>query len=201
MKYSKKGTSIIEAMVVMLIVVTWVVGMYNIFNNSRKVSDSTSYRVQAIAMAKEWIEALTNIRDTNWLLYSANTENCWNTFDYQGACITSTGHTIPSGSYLIYQNTNNRWYLSGVSVSWDYSTGSYRDAFRIHLDDNWFYTQSWGSSFFPIFTREIKINYIDSEINPPQKMKVESIVKWTDNARVSWNYEVKLETILTNWKK
>lgn len=86
MIYSKKWTSIIETIIVMLIVVIWVVWMYRIFVNSQRVSDSSSYRVQAISMAREWIEAYTNIRDTNWLIYWANIESCWNTPNWSFIC-------------------------------------------------------------------------------------------------------------------
>lgn len=204
MKFSKAGTSIIESMIVMLIVIIGVIGMYTIFTNSMKVSDSASYRVQAITMAREGIESVTNIRDTNWLLFWANTKNCWNTFNYSGSCITSNVD-IGSGSYILYQhNDTKRWFLSWVTVSGDYSNTDYKDAFQVNLEQIWswtFYTQSWGTIFLPLFTREIKIDYPSDAGAPPQKMKVESIVRRTDSARNSGNYEVKLETILTNWKK
>lgn len=197
---SKKWTSIVEALIVMLIVVTWVVWMYNIYNNSMRVSESSSNRVRAIAIAREWIEAMTNIRDTNWLLFSANNTNCWNTLNYDWSCITADIE-ISSWSYMIYKNLNDRWYLSWITLNWNYSTWTYKNDFRIKLDNNWFYTQSGWTNFLPWFTREIKISYATWETSPYQKMNVESIVRWTDNARNSWNYEVKLSTLLTNWKK
>lgn len=193
---SKKWTSIVEALVVMLIVVTWVVWMYNIYTNSIKVSESSSNRVKAIAIAREWIEAMTNIRDTNWLLFSANTTNCWNTLNYDSSCVTSD-IDISSWSYIIYKNSNDRWYLSWITLNWNYSTWTYKNDFRVKIDNNWFYTQSGWTNFIPLFTREIKITYP----NGTWSISIESIVRWTDNARNTWNYEVKLDTILTNWKK
>lgn len=202
MKFSRSGTTIIESIVVMMIVVIWVVWMYNIFINSQNVALSTSHRVQAISMAREWIEGLMNIRDTNWLLFAANTGNCWHTFNYNWNCIISASWStmIQSGSYIIYQNdTNNRWFLSWVTTG-NYSDINYRNRFRVNIWSGWLYTQSWWENFNPLYTREIKISYEDN-IFPPQKMKVESIVRWTDSARNSWNYEIVLDTILTNWKK
>lgn len=206
MKFSQNGTTIIESIIVMVIIVTWVVGMYNIFINSQNVAESTSNRVQAISMAREWIEAMSNIRDTNWLLFSANRQNCWMTLNYNANCITANWTVsfpfthINSWSYIIYKNSeNDRWYLSWANT-WNYSQEEYRNIFRINLDDLGFYTQSGGTNFLPIFTREIKISFLDNE-TPPQKIKVESIIKWSDSARKSWNYEVSLDTTLTNWKK
>lgn len=207
MKKSKLWTSVVESMVVMLIITIWVVWSYNIYVNSMRVSESTSYKVEAIAMAREWIEALTNIRDTNWMIYRANTTNCWNTYNYEWSCITADWTfwneytNIPSWSYILY-NLNDRWTLSGATT-WTYSSSWYRNDFRVKKDNLWFYTQNYSTwtNFFPIFTREIKISYPTWAWTPPQKMNVESIVRWTDAWRGSWNYEVKLETLLTNWIK
>ncbi|MGE4444021.1 MAG: hypothetical protein AB7E37_03455 [Candidatus Altimarinota bacterium] len=202
MKFSRSGTTIIESIVVMMIVVIGIIGMYSIFINSQNVATSTSNRVQAISMAREGIEALMNIRDTNWLLFAANTGNCWHTFNYDGNCILAASGTtmIQSGSYIVYQNeSNNRWFLSGAT-SGNYSDINYRNRFRVNIGSGGLYTQSGGENFNPLFTREIKISYVDN-LSPPQKMKVESIVRWTDSARNSGNYEINLDTILTNWKK
>lgn len=202
MKFSRSGTTIIESIVVMMIVVIWIIWMYSIFINSQNVATSTSNRVQAISMAREWIEALMNIRDTNWLLFAANTGNCWHTFNYDWNCILAASWTtmIQSWSYIVYQNeSNNRWFLSGAT-SGNYSDINYRNRFRVNIWSGWLYTQSWWENFNPLFTREIKISYVDN-LSPPQKMKVESIVRWTDSARNSGNYEINLDTILTNWKK
>jgi hypothetical protein len=200
---SKHWTTIVESLVVMLIIVVWVVWTYKIFTNSQKLSDSTAYRLAAISMAREWIEVITNIRDTNWLLFWSNTTNCWLTFNYNSSCITAgwTTTNIPTWSYKIYKNSNNRWYLSWPIATWNYSDSTYRDNFRVNLDSDWFYTQSGWTNFLPIFTREIKIYYPSDAWTPPQSVNVESIVRWSDSSRTNWNFEVKLQTLLTNWKK
>lgn len=196
---SKSWTTIIESLMVMLIIIVWVVWTYTIFTNSQKLSDSTWYRINAISMAREWIEAMTNIRDTNWSKFSANTNNCWVTLNYDSSCITNNNKYIPTWSYKIFSDENNRWVLSWAAT-WNYSDATYRNNFLVNLDNKWFYTQSWWTNFLPIFTREIKISYPWAEI-PPQSINIQSIVRWSDSSRTSWNFEVKLETLLTNWRK
>lgn len=199
MKKSLYWTTIVEAMVVMLIIITWVVWAYNIFWNSMKLSDSTEYKLTAISIAREWIEAVTNIRDTNWLVYWANTNNCWFTNNYDSSCITNNNKNFTAWSYLLYNNSNNRWYLSSASTTATWFSLDYRNTFRVKKDANWFYTQSWGTNFSPIFTREIKISY-PITWTPPQEVNIESIVRWVDNSSSNY-HEVKLQTTLTNWKK
>jgi len=80
---TKKATSIVEVMVIMLILVTWIVWMYKVYSESENLSTSTKNKITAIQIAREWIEAMKNIRDTNWILFSTNTENCWNTLNYK----------------------------------------------------------------------------------------------------------------------
>ena len=206
MKISKKATSIIEAMVVMLVVVTGTVGMYNIYIESDRLSNSTKNKIKAIEIAREGIEAVTNIRDTNWIVFWSDYANCWNTLNYDSGCISDWVHNeILGGSwYVIYQNTNDadpnkyRWYLNritGDDYEYKFSNDIYREDFKIWLDDEWFYTQTWiVNDLTPLFTREIIINFATSD-----KMFIKSLVQWKDN---SWDvvHTVELENILTNWK-
>jgi hypothetical protein len=64
--------------------------MYNLYDSSQKLANTTQNRIQAIGIAREGIEAVTNIRDTNWKTFSANNQHCWNTFNYNQNCIPCT---------------------------------------------------------------------------------------------------------------
>jgi hypothetical protein len=57
----------------------------------------------------------------------------------------------------------------------------------------------------PIFTREIKIEYIDTNLDlssneNDEKIKITSLIMWIDNSSTK-PHEVELEQILSNWKK
>ncbi len=53
MKFSKKATSIIEAMIVMTIVVSGVVSMYLIYERSIRFSENIKNKSQAVNIARE----------------------------------------------------------------------------------------------------------------------------------------------------
>lgn len=210
MKYNSLGTSIVEAMVVMLIVVIGIVWMYGILSSSQKLSDMTHNRIEAIQIAREGIEAIMNIRDTNALLFQADLANCWNVLNYDTNCLSdaTTAHDIPhTGDFVIYQDTNFRWMLSQKSYAWadDYFNINYKNAFQVRKNGD-FYTQTGWTDFLPLFTRDIKITYLDNITNAiatdsnTDKMKIQSIVRWTDTSSKK-PYEIVLETVLTNWKK
>jgi hypothetical protein len=211
MKYELKATSIIEAIIVLMIVVSWIVWVYWILSSSQKLATSTGNRIQAISIARDGLESVTNIRDTNWIRFSADTKNCWNTLNYNISCLNSTSttidiRTVAGQGYIVYKNAQNQFDLARKTNTWNYDTTTYRNNFKVQKDWNWFYTQSWGIDLKPLYTREIIIEYFedtnaDTLINSNDaKMRVKSLVQWKD----VWNSAVKsltLETVLTNWYK
>lgn len=203
MKKSKIATSIAEAIIVLLIVVLWLTWVYNIFSQSVKLTDSVENKIQAIQIAREWLEAVTNIRDTNWLLFSSNTQSCWNTLNYNTSCLTWTPVSIWNNvSYRVQRNGDNRWILTEWTNSW-YSNTTYRNFYRIYTDTNWLYTHwSWWN-LKHIYTREIRTSYVNPWDWSSNWLRVRSIVRWIDSSwRDAWViHEIILETILTNHKK
>lgn len=53
MKKQKNASSIIEAMVVLLVVITGIVGVYSLLDASLKLSNSTAHRIEAIQIARD----------------------------------------------------------------------------------------------------------------------------------------------------
>lgn len=204
MKKSKIATTIAEAMVVTLIIVSWLTWVYSIYTSSLKLTIQTENKIQAIQIAREWIEAVTNIRDTNWLLFSSNAKNCWKTLNYDNNCISSTSFTnniANNWNYRVLRDTvTNRWILQFDSVSaWDdFLDPNYKNFYKIYLDTNWLYTHSSWTDTKILYTRQIKTSYIDpGDWNTNNWLLITSIVRWSDSSSNKLN-EVKLESILTN---
>lgn len=196
---SKKAITIIEVMVSLLIIMVGLIWIYDIYGRSQKLAIATENRVKATSMAREVIEAMQNIRDTNFLIYSADPQNCWNTQGYSPLCLNAPGitHKIQSWSYIIYKDVDaNRWKIEEKDPwDWDFSNEAYRNMFRVKLDDNWFYTQTWWTEFLPIFTRELIITYPQNDT-----MKISVLVSWKDSSRI-WFSTYTLDSIITNWKE
>jgi hypothetical protein len=202
MKNSLKATSIVEAMIVLLIVVTGITWVYSLLSSSQKLALSTWNRIEAIQIARDWLESFTNIRDTNWILFAADYENCWNVLNYNSACIgvNTVVNDIAAGSYKIYKNPNNQFELSVYpSAGSNFTLPAYRTNFRVNKDAQWFYTQNWGDAFVPLYTREIQISYPDWNSNT-DKIAITALVQWSDSSSSSKPQKVKLSTTLTNWK-
>ncbi len=206
MKKSKKATSIIEAIIILLVITSWVTWMYVIFSKSTQLATSTHNKIYWIQIAKQWIEAFTNIRNTNWLQFSSDYPNCWNTYNYDSDCIwdNTTDYDIQSWSYTIYRWSSDLWYLSGAT-SWTFWTWTYNDDYKIWLR-NWIYSQSWSTdSLLPLFTRELQISYLEDDWITPwdsnnHKIKILSIVQWWDSTSTK-PHKIILKQVLNNWKQ
>lgn len=203
--FQRKNTrwaTMIELMAVLAIMWLWITALLSTIWAWIDFAKDTENNIKAINIAREWIEWVINIRDTNWLRFSSDKINCWNTYNYSSNCIGWWWTTIASGSYILYSQ-NGVWNLTGAT--WDY-VGNwivYKTNFKVGLDSEWFYTQSgvqtWTgcnssatTNCITIFSREIQISLPSST----GSMNVSSIVRWKDKR----NHSVILNTLLTNWK-
>lgn len=219
MQKSLRATSIIESIVVLIIVVTGIVGVYNILIASQRLSNSTADRIEAIQIARDGLEAFTNIRDTNWILFAADYENCWNINNYNNSCVgdstTVTNRILPFNTwspatrrwYYVYKNPSNQFELGFHDMplaQYTYDDITFRGNFTVSTDSNGFYTQSWWTDTLPLYTRYLNIEYQDTDggwidERSEDALNITSIVEWYDPASRAPR-KVEIDTVLTNWK-
>ena len=108
-------------MVVVVIVSVGIFGAYQVVNSGRVLATTTENRIEAISIAREGIEIVQNIRDTNWIKFSSDYLGCFDTLNYDTSCIGSreTGSTltpsrIGTGSYVL-NRTGNLWQMTSVT--------------------------------------------------------------------------------------
>lgn len=196
----KKWSSFIEIMAMMAILSISTAAMFSTVISGIYFSKDSENRIKAINLAREWIEWVTNLRNTNWIRFSSDQVNCWKIQSYDSLCIGNipyaTGHSIWTwaGIWYTLENKNGAWFLTGTtSGTW------------LWVDNNWFYYAS-GISASDIrcsldttkncrsaFTREI---YVTEDTTNSWILKIKSVVDW--NEQLSQN--VTLTTTLTNWK-
>lgn len=145
----RQANTLIEIMVVIVIVTVGIVGTYALLGSGSRLAASTQNRIQAIGMAREGMESVQNIRDTNWLRFSSDTKNCFATKDYNPSCIgnPSNPNSLYGTGYVLIRN-NDAWYLTGST------TGS-----GIAYDGSGYLTQNTPLPSTPC-TGELKTNCI-----------------------------------------
>ncbi len=199
----RRGISLIEIMAMIAVLGLAIAAMFSTVIWGIYFARDSENRIKAINLAREGIEWVTNLRNTNWLRFSSDQTNCWKIENYQSGCIgaplfataNSLGATPIAKKYVL-TNSNGAWYLKLPTAT----TGSW-----LWVDDNWFYTATGsmapGETLCTItqsincrspFTREIQILKGATE----NTISVTSIVDWYEKRAQN----VTLTTTLTNWK-
>lgn len=219
---SQRGQTLIETVVALFIMVMGITAALGLASYSFNASSGVRKQIIGTGLAREGLEAVKNMRDTNWLNGQLDS-NCNNFFDSSatGKCyrdwlspISGTGYTLPSGSFFISYNaldtTGNGYWLIGSALGnpWGLNTSS---------DPNvGLYTASATSTSTSGFYRQMTITpdatapFNNQTPGNPEnwpRLLVQSRVWWTDKscpATAVWpgsgKCSIQLQTYLTNWK-
>jgi hypothetical protein len=224
---SKRGETIAETIIALTILAMGITFSSALMSGSLKNVNVSKTRVMAVNIAREGIEAMRNIRDTNWLKFSGKRRMCWNHMPQATLPDDCDGLSlINPGSYIIYKDTTQRWRLKAVStdpfdntklyfVDIDKNTDSDKDGNLENDKDMYNHkTVTTGDDALGIATaqatqyrRIIKIEYLDNDGAPVtemsgrddvNRMQITSTVTWQDGGNVG-QYTVELKTHLTDY--
>jgi Tfp pilus assembly protein PilV len=188
----KSGDTLLEVLVAIVILVLFLSSIFGMLNRSLVMNENIRSRVIALNLAREGIEGVRNIRDTNWLRFSGDRRNKWLCFtvDADGNCVVS----MISGTYRL--NFIDETFV--LEENLDY---------QLYQDVNGLY--SHDSSGTPSkFSRQINLSLSNAgspgctqDVSPPesgcpQKLEVESQVTWNEGDTPE---EVVLETHLFDY--
>lgn len=218
MKYSNiyfsKGFSIIEVMVGIFIFTMGLISIYALLVASLKVSDYNKNAIIAANLAREQIEILKNVRDTNYKkLQIWNQINPSETYTTSIDVFSSWSTITGSGSYYTIEND----FSSGVSFPLrvqDVSIG-FKQGPNFLADpgmkqyqlcqDVWTLRYLTCPSVLPpdmietYFYRYLLLevaSYDDGTIIP-ETFKVTSKVIWSKR----WYHEFDIKTLITDWRR
>ena len=191
-----RGESIIESLIGIAIIIIALAGIMALFSDNIRLNHSTRNRIIAINLAREGIEAVRFVRDSNWLVYSNDRRVCWNN-DTENDCVDSGSDGITdfplNGNYnAVMDPADFTWKLEEDSDGLDLDN-------QLNLHNN-FYLHTASGSTTP-FQRQIQISYVDetgsgisvTNASENNRMKVLSIVQWGNNEKIE------LETVLTDF--
>lgn len=117
---NKGGETITETIIAISILAIGITFSSTLMANSLININVSKNRFVAVNIAREGIEAMRNIRDTNWLKFSSNRRTCWNHMPQENIpdnCEDSippdgvSDTPIEAGEYIIYKGTDHRWRL------------------------------------------------------------------------------------------
>jgi hypothetical protein len=111
-----KGETLTETIIAMTIFAVGITLSSTLVASSLRNINTSKNRVIAVNLAREGIEAVRNMRDTNWLKYSSKRRTCWNqmpTSDPTEAC--DGANPIEPGRYIVYKSEDQRWRLQQIN--------------------------------------------------------------------------------------
>ena len=209
LRTNRKGATLMELMAMLLVVSLALTAFFYTLSQSLVFARDAEARIKAVALAREGVEAMYNIRNTNWLRFSSSRTKCWDSLNYDPMCLNgANGNKIENGSYILYSE-NGLWKLESTTAG-DWGSGFTASATRFQIGitkDGWYtgkngYDQSKScvnignsSGSFrdcrSIFSREVQIKE-----KTETTMKAEVSVHWFNERPRS----VSLVADVTNWK-
>jgi len=179
-----RGDTLLEVMVSMVLLSSILISTFSILNRAADTNINVKNRIIALNIGREGMEAVRNLRDTNWLKYSGDRRAKWLCRDSSGspnACNGSTSILIDNdgtGKYytIDYDTTASRYYLAQTSLNEDLDLTSASQSavdqndYQLHLDNtNSRYTHTTtGSSNPSQFYRQVFLQ----AINPYHEISV-----------------------------
>ena len=223
---TKKVFTVIEMLVVIVMIASWLLVMYWVINSGLSFVDYTRKKLIAVNIAREWIEAVYNIRDTNWTRWSWKRDKCWLKVDPlvdKGWNWCEDDPWMQSWDYVLKLKKSDAWQLywmlSGVDNElniFDWVSDE-DEVFQVCL--SWWYWVSCpdgGPVFEWRFFREIKGLWLIDKKDPSNNISDcsnwEDSNCWDESAKEfrfcsivqyiwNWLWKVQMCWVLTNFKK
>lgn len=190
MKLNKKGETLIEVIAALTsLVLAGIAAMTLIISVMSSTAISKEYLI-AQNLAREGIEGVTNIRDTNWLLFPSDKIKCW--LDLDGV---NCNEFIQTTGYYRLSKNSNKFLLENKAVQ------AINDInYKLWLDTNGLYTHtsSGATQPTPTFYRQITFGTVSPDTDLKERVKVTVKVYWESKSKPT-TYE--LSSILANYEK
>jgi type II secretory pathway pseudopilin PulG len=203
-KPEQLGQTLIETLVAIFILTTGLITAITLGIYSFNSTDNSSKQIVATALARQGVEAVKNIRDSNWL--SDPLVDCSGTMGANQSCHPNWqgggANRLSTGDYAVdfnFLGGTDGWTMSrspaNFSLNYDPSTGQYHNG---------------GSGAPSIYSRDVNIAEDSSApytvANP--KLVVTSTVWWSGRAcpvtaspdTLPASCKTSLQMYLTNWK-
>lgn len=145
MRHANPAESLIETLIAITVIVLATTAAMSVLRTSTNGNEIIGKKVVAMNLAMEGFEALRNLRDTNYLLFSSDPDECWNKINATDVSTCSSATEITDGYtyYLTRSFTTDpffKWTLARQTTS----TQGYLTLFDLNLDGG----SDWESQMY-----------------------------------------------------
>lgn len=207
---SNRGETLIEVIIALTVLIMGTVGSLHLLGVAGKNNQITKEKVLATDLAREGIEAVRSIRDTNWLRFAGERRVCWNNLD-SNAC-----NDVNNDGVADTPIENNRAYIAKLDLGnfrWQLSDGGISD--RLNLGDGeiandavyrlklnpvtGLYSHTGGDDspyYREIYTEYLEANQSAASASGANILRVTARVQWLDRGQLG---EITLTAIITDY--
>lgn len=107
---NQRGETLAETLIALSILAIGITMASSSIINTLRNMTTAKNRIIAINITREGVEAMRNIRDTNWLLYSDLRRECWNNNPSITPC--DGQNALLPGRYVVYRAEDDHWKLA-----------------------------------------------------------------------------------------
>lgn len=196
-KTKNAGESIVEVMVAMAVSSLLIMGAIELIGRSYTIVGETNKRIEAMTLAREGVEVVRNLRDTNWLKYSGDRRKNW-----MKSSASSSTYLDASGTKFIQPSSNGEVdILNSVEAAYNVLNGA-RDAqvttnnnpsyiqnkvapLRLHRNSDGILTNDASGGKPSPYYRTIQVT-APSSVSADKKVTVDSEVFWKNEGQTNF---------------
>lgn len=142
-RHSRRGESIVEVIVAVFVVALGSGVATTLIVTALQSNSFSRDNLIGLNLAVEGIEAMRTIRDTNWLRFSSNKEDCWNMMPDKGSDIDDCndpnnliGANNMTNFTVDLDPKNYQWLLAPINAQpLDLEKGQFNDVYRLGYAD------------------------------------------------------------------
>lgn len=209
---NQRGQTLIETLVAAMVLVMGISAAVGLATYGLAATTGVTKQLIAVGLAREGIEAVKNIRDSNWLSTQISND-CYDFYTISGpnniaSCYRNWLNNLSDGTYVLSidgstLDSQSYWRLQSSSGKYglDYSNSNTLSGF---------YTPAFAAQGSSGYSRKITLssdNFAPFNQDLGPRLKVHVDVWWqdkrcpaSDDVPASASCKVSLETYLTNWK-
>lgn len=204
----KKAMSIIEVMIAIFIFTLWISSVFIIISSTSWIDSYNKNFIIASNLAKEQIELIRNVRDTNYSKFqrwNILQPKDWAWTDYSKVFTGSTSDFYKfendfTGSAPFHINSSTWAIIPDFKLALTNTLDTSEDKYRLCLESgSYVYCEDYPSINFTPFYKYMEIKQLkDASLNIIQNsFKINSVVYWNQK----WIHKVEIPTILADYKR
>lgn len=201
----RRAESLVESIIAITVITLSTTAALVLIQTSIGGNRVIGEKVVALNLALEGIEAVKNIRDTNYLNFASNPEECWNSVNATAVSNCATRDLMEDGdTYYLKRNLRNEeqrllWTLETNSAYGDISHYEIYDSSGSTVIAE-MYAQSGLESFasFSLIEEDVYtrvLEFSENDYDPDNAIDVTSTVSWENKGNT---YTVSLTRTIAN---